>query len=197
MNDEDQMLYRVLAIGNAGVGKTSIVNYKFSGKFNPSETTTTGACFYINREEVNGSTIEMQIWDTAGQEKYRALGPIYYRNADAAFIVFALTEKRSFDELDTWIKAFTSVVGTDVLIYLVGNKSDCVEELQISHSDIEKFANDRKLPFLITSAKTGEGIDDLFQIIAKDIQEKGAPPKSYDIQNLRDCKFEEEEKCIC
>ena len=122
--------------------------------------------FILHKEQVNGEVIEMQIWDTAGQERFRSLGPIYYRNASAAVAVFDVTRSHSFDDLDGWLKQFISVAPDTALICIVANKIDLMKNAEIPIETAKEWAEKRGYLFHLTSAKTGEGIPDLFKMVA-------------------------------
>ncbi|KAH0788481.1 small GTP-binding protein [Histomonas meleagridis] len=163
---------RVVLIGDASVGKTCLLGQLIDNKFNPSEQSTIGANYQIYNEEIDGIKAEVQIWDTAGQEKFRSLGPIYFRNALGAVAVFDITNKSTFDHLDEWIKSFTDASGTESTIFVVANKSDMVQEQKISFSQVQAYAEQRGYRAFETSAKTGQGVQELFSELAKTILNK-------------------------
>lgn len=169
--------YRVVTIGNPAVGKTSLVMRAVSDKFNADEAPTTGSCFLLHKVDVGDKMIRLQIWDTAGQEKFRALGPIYYRNADVGIVGFSLCDMDSAREVETWLKIFLESAGNDTLLYLVGTKKDAIP-LTVNQESMRQIAEKHGMKFFTTSSLTGEGVAELFQEIAMDIQAKGAPPKS-------------------
>ena len=181
-------LYRVVLIGDPAVGKTSIVSQTENGSFDPNEPSTVGAMFILHQEQVDGQVIEMQIWDTAGQERFRSLGPIYYRNASAAVVVFDITRSHSFDDLDGWIKQFTSVAPSHAIICIVANKSDLMSNAEIPIETAKEWAKKKGYLFHITSAKTGEGIPDLFKLIAQKISTiKTSNPELQKVSNPHKC----------
>lgn len=153
--------FRVIAIGNAGVGKTSIINKFLRNKFDETESETIGAFYDSYVETYEDQLIEIQLWDTAGQEQYRSLGPIYYRGASGAILVFDLTKRDSFDALEDWISLFASVSEEDASIVIVGNKSD-LPNRAVSLPEIKKWTDDKNLNYIESSAKTGEGIHSIF-----------------------------------
>ena len=128
--------------------------------------------FVLHVEEVENSRIEMQIWDTAGQEKFRSLGPIYYRNSAAGIIVFDLTSNQSFDHLNSWYESFIGIAGTDVITALVGNKSDLTDSRVVSNELAKNWAEQKGCLYYETSALTGDGLSDLFQGIALQLANK-------------------------
>ena len=154
-------------IGDSGVGKTSIINSVMGNQFNPNEVATIGAMFVLHSEEHNGCRFEFQVWDTAGQEKFRSLGPIYYRNADAAIAVFSMTDEDSLRNLDSWIDAFTYSTGKTPVVIVVGNKSDLIDDRRVDSEQARAWASEHHHPFIMTSAKTGDGIGELFVKLAE------------------------------
>jgi small GTP-binding protein len=159
---------RVVLIGDASVGKTSLLNQLVSRQFDLRETATIAANYQIYVEEVDGIKIELQIWDTAGQEKFRSLGPIYYRNASAAIVVYDVTNRQSFDNIADWISAFVDVAGIRPIIAIVGNKSDITEKAVAVH-EAREWASSKGYCTYQTSAKTNEGVKELFQGLAKEL----------------------------
>ena len=165
--DSQAFLFRVVTIGETAVGKTSLINRLINGKFSEGENPTIGGNFLMHYEEFNGQRVELQIWDTAGQEKYRSLSPIYCRDASAGILVFDLTNKETFLKLESWYRIFADAAGQGAILYIVANKSDMKSEQQVSVEEAEKWASEKGCIFFVTSAKTGEGISELFKSIAE------------------------------
>jgi Ras-related protein Rab-5C len=165
-------LFRVVTLGEASVGKTSIVTWLVKQTFNPDEPSTIGASFVVHTETVNTSRIEMQIWDTAGQEKYKSLCPIYCRGAAAAIVVFDLTSQPSFEKVATWTALASRVAGTDTVIYIAANKLDKTADREVSDDTLASWSQQVPFPVFRTSAKTGEGITELFRALGRALYEK-------------------------
>ena len=161
--------FRVVTIGEESVGKTSITNRLVGDNFNPYEPGTIGANYQQYTEIVNEAKVDVQIWDTAGQEKFKSLGPIYFRNAAAAVVVFSLTSKTSFDKIDYWIESFRNVAGPDAIIYIVANKTDLTSDFQVDLEEAKDWASANNYKIYATSAKTGEGIHELFSQLAEEL----------------------------
>ena len=161
---------RVVVIGEASVGKTSILNQLIDHCFYEHEQSTVGANYQLFVQEVDGVKIEIQIWDTAGQEKFRSLGPIYFRNSLGAVVVYDVTNRHSFDNLETWITSFQDVAGTNTVVTVVGNKCDMPEsEIQIPESEAQKWAETKGYESFRTSAKTGVGVKETFYSLARQL----------------------------
>jgi small GTP-binding protein len=156
---------RVVIIGDSTVGKTSMLNRLTANQFNKFETPTIVSNFQVYRRTVESTTIELQIWDTAGQEKFRSLAPIYYRSATAAIVVYDISSRATFDRLQQWIDAFTEIIPQQPIIMVVGNKKDLLER-DVPLSEAEEWAQAHVFPICETSALTGDGITELFDGLA-------------------------------
>ena len=185
---------RIVIIGDTSVGKTSILNQLIDQTFQEYEQTTVGANYQLYVEEIDGKKVEIQIWDTAGQEKFKSLGPIYYRNARGAAVVFDVTNRNTFDHLSEWINAFTEVAGTDTSIFIVANQIDKIDKRQVDSDEIKSWADSNAYRVFETSAKTGEGVAELFHEIAVEIL-KNFVSNAKQIQNAE--PYEGERKCNC
>ena len=119
--------------------------------------------------DIGEKSIKLQLWDTAGTEKFRSITTGYYRGANAAFVVFDLTSRQSFDCIGEWIENYykNSNPDSEKNVVLIGNKSDLVDKREVTQEEIEKFAKDNHIMYFETSAKTGANIDECFYFIAK------------------------------
>jgi small GTP-binding protein len=160
---------RVVAIGDSSVGKTAIINRLMADIFDPEQPTTIGAEWQLFSHNIGNELVQFQIWDTAGQEKYRSLGPLYYRNAIGAVLVFDVTDRSSFGNLPGWVSAFTTVAGTEVVIIAAANKCDLEDKRQVSSKEAFDWATSQKFPLYETSAKSGQGITALFNALAEEV----------------------------
>ena len=166
---------RIVLVGDSSVGKTSLISRLVSGEFIPDEQSTVGAMFVLYKIACNDQSIDLQIWDTAGQEKFRSLGPIYYRNSRAGIVVFDISNAESFEHLNSWIDDFCNTTGADVLIYVVANKTDLEEKVPIKEAEI--WARKRGYFFFATSALDGTGVKELFQSIGEKLIQTRTPKK--------------------
>lgn len=167
-------LYRVVTIGDSAVGKTSVISCLMGNEFNPNEQSTVGAMFILHVEEVQGKRLELQVWDTAGQEKFKSLGPIYYRNADVAVVVFDKTNTMSYENINSWINSFIETAGTDAIIAVVGNKCDLANQCQVAEETARKWASEKGYLYFETSAVTGEGVKSMFKEIGEFLYRKSS-----------------------
>ena len=160
---------KIIIVGESFVGKTCIVNRFIQSVFSNQVSPTSSVGFSSKQFKVNNSdkTINVQIWDTAGSEKFRALNKIYIKSADAAIIVYDITSKKSFEELDYWIKQIKEICINKVIISIAANKSDLIQQAEVTHSEGEEYAKKSNAIFYATSAKENIGIDNLFQSIGE------------------------------
>mmetsp|Transcript_17050 Transcript_17050/g.18994 ORF Transcript_17050/g.18994 Transcript_17050/m.18994 type:complete len:210 (-) Transcript_17050:90-719(-) len=165
----DVKTYKIVFLGKSGVGKTSILMRYSQEVFHPTVDSTIGAVFStktIKTPDNKMMTIEM--WDTAGQERFKAMMPIYYRVADAAVLVYDITSKESFTEVNYWYKELRSQVG-DCLIFVAGNKIDVEEDRQVTLEEATEYCNARNLQNMEMSSKSGENVQDFFGDITQQL----------------------------
>ena len=160
---------RVVLIGDSSVGKTSLLNQLIQHKFNEGEQSTVGANYQLYSQTIGETSVDMQIWDTAGQEKFRSLGPIYFRKAAGAIAVYDQTAKESFEHIGEWINNFTDVAGSEAVICIAANKSDLAEKSEIQFSVAQQWSKVHGYPIIPTSALSGEGVVELFNEMAKQL----------------------------
>jgi small GTP-binding protein len=163
--------FKVVAVGDSGVGKTSIVLRYSTGGFSPT-TQTIGAAYVKCVVGHDTGPITLNVWDTAGQEKFQSLIPLYLRSADACLIVFDATRSNNAQSLDKLYQYINDILGTNVYVVLCGNKYDLVTE-DSDPEHIVDWASDRNMHYFKTSAKTGQGIDTLFYDIASALAARG------------------------
>ena len=183
--------YRIILIGDSNVGKTSIIKKLLYNYFDYNEMNTIGAIFDKYTKSVNGVLTNLQIWDTAGQEKYRSLAPIYFQNSSGAILVFDVTNRGSFESLSYWINAFRSVSPDNSVIFIVGNKIDLNENREISTDEALNWSNINNCEYIEVSALNGTGIIDLFN----DLIQLLNSIKEESHKNLTIPKQTKEKKC--
>lgn len=167
--EEYKYLFKVVLIGNAGVGKTCLVRRFTQGLFPPGQGATIGVDFMIKSVEIDNEKVKLQIWDTAGQERFRSITQSYYRSANALILVYDISSQPTFDSLPHWLQEIEMYAGNKVLTYLVGNKSDKVGHREIPLYVADEFAQRHEMKFIETSAKEAENVDKLFYDIAKEL----------------------------
>eukprot|EP00048_Salpingoeca_helianthica_P022354 m.17785 g.17785 ORF g.17785 m.17785 type:complete len:209 (+) comp7208_c1_seq1:69-695(+) len=165
-------LFKLLLIGDSGVGKTCIL-FRFSDdSFNSTFITTIGIDFKIRTIELGDKKIKLQIWDTAGQERFRTITTAYYRGAMGIILVYDITNEKSFDNIKTWIKNIEQHANEDVEKMILGNKCDMEDKRVITKEQGEKLAADYGVKFMETSAKAKIGVEEAFMAIARAIKDK-------------------------
>ncbi|GLD98913.1 hypothetical protein PINS_up007631 [Pythium insidiosum] len=153
---------KVVLLGDTGVGKSSLVLRFVTNNFRPYSESTIGASFMSKMLVVNDVPIKYQIWDTAGQEKYHSLAPMYYRGAAAAIVVYDITRKQSLTTLKNWVKELKQLGPDNIVIAIAGNKSDLEEKREVPASQARAYAEEIGALFIETSAKEDTNVSDLF-----------------------------------
>lgn len=169
MSSSGPLEVKVCIIGDTDVGKTSLSMRYCHGEFPENATPTIGASFLQRRVAVDGTEISLQIWDTAGQERFRSMAPMYYRGAKAAIMVFDVTNEDTFHRVLSWLRDLKAHADPNVVICIAGNKCDKKSAFDIS--SCKEFAESLNAKFIRTSALTGEGVDSVFEELAKSIVE--------------------------
>ncbi|CDW77686.1 ras-related protein rab-5a [Stylonychia lemnae] len=165
-------MFKVVLLGDTSVGKTSILQRYAKGNFKKEQDATIGAHFMSKMVDLpqSNTQIKLQIWDTAGQEKYRSVTPIYFRDAAAAICVFDITNKQSLDNAERWIDDLRNSAPSHIIVALAGNKCDLFSNEEVSIQQGKEFALKHQVEiFQQTSAKEDTGINELFLKIASKI----------------------------
>lgn len=191
---------KVVLIGESGVGKSSIISRYTKDSFLTSLASTTGACFSSKTITIgNNKEINFEIWDTAGQERYRSLTKVFYKSANVCLLVYDITRKDSYDEIkDYWIDEIKENASQEVILAIIGNKSDLYEYEQVSKKEAMNYANEIGAFFKLTSAKNNVGIDEIFQFIGEklvnpDMENEGSLTKE-EMENIQKYKLKKESK---
>ena len=158
------VIFKVLLLGDSGTGKSSLILRYTDNTFNGSLVSSIGVDFKLVKKEVDGNVIKIQIWDTAGHERFRSITTSYYRGADCILIVYDISDRSSFEHITEWLKQIERNANSNVLKILVGNKSDLSEERKVSQEEAQKYANEHLMPYLETSAKDGTNTEQIFEL---------------------------------
>ena len=158
-NSVSSTRHKIIFVGDAGVGKTTIISRIMDSPFTDAYEPSIGVDFMSKNIKYHGQNIKLQMWDTAGQEKYKGLIPSYVRNSSIVFIVYDISSKTSFDNIPKWINFIKSIENTTLV--LCGNKID-LESREVKKEVGEEFAKKEGIPFFEVSAKTNENIKNMF-----------------------------------
>ena len=168
-NKEYDLLFKLILIGDSCVGKSNILLKYLKNQFNENSKTTIGVEFGTKNIIINNKRIKIQIWDTAGQERYRSITSAYYKGAKGALIVYDITRKNTFDNIDKWITDLKLNGDKNICIIILGNKSDLIDKREINKNDGIKKAEMYKTAFLETSALNGDNISKAFDELIEQI----------------------------
>ncbi|CAN0315205.1 unnamed protein product, partial [Ectocarpus fasciculatus] len=167
--DEYDYLFKVVLIGDSGVGKSNLLSRFTRNEFNLESKSTIGVEFATKSIQTEGKTIKAQIWDTAGQERYRAITSAYYRGAVGALLVYDISKHVTFENVERWLKELRDHAEANIVVMLIGNKSDLRHLRTVTHEEAMEFAKKHNLAFLETSALDASGVDSAFQRILTEI----------------------------
>ena len=162
-------IFKYIIIGDRGVGKSCLMHKFTEEKFMPDYPTTIGVDFGARTIEVFGEKIKLQIWDTAGEEKFRAVTRRFYRGAAGALMVYDVSIRSTYNNLSIWLKEIRNFTNPDTVLFLIGNKCDLEAQRDVTFEEAKKFAEENGLMFVETSAKTGDGVEEAFLETARKI----------------------------
>jgi small GTP-binding protein len=183
-NERVKMSHKVVLLGDSRVGKTSMITRQMLGYQPPVLGPTVGSQTAEVRVTIDTKDITLEIWDTAGQEIYRSIVPIYLRGARAVILVYDVTDPYSFASLVHWQEALRDTVPPGTPLYVVANKIDLAGQIAVSEPQAKQFAATHQAQFFRVSAITGQGLDILFETIAKrmtDGPEVLSAPRSFQL----------------
>ncbi|KAI8915949.1 ras family-domain-containing protein [Gorgonomyces haynaldii] len=160
---------KLVLLGEAAVGKSSLVLRFVNDQFQENKEPTIGAAFLTQKCKLDDKIIKFEIWDTAGQERFHSLAPMYYRNAQAAVVAYDLTKPQTLEKAKQWVKELQRQANPNIVICLVGNKLDLEQERGVSKQEALDYATESGLLFMEASAKSGENVIEIFTDIAKKI----------------------------
>ena len=175
-------LLKFVIIGDSGVGKSNILLRYIYNSFSDEFKTTVGVEFGAKNIEINKKVYRIQIWDTAGQENFRSIARAYYKNSVCACVVYDISSRTSFEDIQIWIDDCTKQTSKSVLLVLIGNKNDLNDKREVSYEEGEAYAKAHKMLFLEASAKTGHNINAIFERSVKQIA-KNISNNVYDLDN--------------
>eukprot|EP01065_Artemidia_motanka_P002523 TRINITY_DN111_c0_g1_i1.p1 TRINITY_DN111_c0_g1~~TRINITY_DN111_c0_g1_i1.p1 ORF type:complete len:206 (+),score=74.98 TRINITY_DN111_c0_g1_i1:70-687(+) len=172
MASEYDYLFKLLLIGDSGVGKSCLLLRFADDTYTESYISTIGVDFKIRTIELDGKTIKLQIWDTAGQERFRTITSSYYRGAHGIIIVYDVTDRETFSNVKTWLSEIEKYATDSVNKLLVGNKCDLVVKKDVDYNTAKDFADTLGIQFLETSAKNATNVEQAFMTMSAEIKRR-------------------------
>ncbi|CAH9091190.1 unnamed protein product, partial [Cuscuta epithymum] len=208
VDHEYDYLFKIVLIGDSGVGKSNILSRFTRNEFCLESKSTIGVEFATRTLQVEGKTVKAQIWDTAGQERYRAITSAYYRGAVGALLVYDITKKQTFDNVERWLRELRDHADSNIVIMLAGNKTDLNHLRAVPEQEARLLAEKEGLSFLETSALEALNVEKAFQTILLDIyqiisrkalaaQEAGSVPGQGTAVNVGDYNANTNNKRPC
>ncbi|XP_014606764.1 PREDICTED: ras-related protein Rab-37-like isoform X1 [Polistes canadensis] len=196
--DQLDFFFKVMLLGDSGVGKTCLLTRFRDGRFLfGNYITTIGIDFRNKIVTVDETRVKLQIWDTAGQERFRSVTHAYYRDAHALLLLYDVTNKTSFDNIRAWLSEIREHANEDVVIMLLGNKSDCGQERVVKKEDGERLAQEYKVPFMETSAKTGLNVELAFLAVARELKARKSSHPDDTKFNVQDYVRQQSKRNSC
>ncbi|KAM8986307.1 ras-related protein Rab-13 [Guaruba guarouba] len=175
-------LFKLLLIGDSGVGKSCLIIRLAEGSFSGTYISTIGIDFKIRMVDIDGKRIKLQVWDTAGQERFKTITTAYFRGAVGIILVYDITDEKSFENIQNWMKSIKENASAGVERLLIGNKCDLEEKRRVRRDAGEKLAKEHGIRFFETSAKASVNVEEAFSALARDIlhksYRKAAPARS-------------------
>ena len=171
-SNEVEFVFKILLLGDSEVGKSCFLMRYSDNVFVENNITTIGLDYKLKSVKLDsGKTIKVQLWDTAGQDKYRTIAKNYFKGSHGILLLYDVTKQSSFQNIRDWIQDIREEVSQKAIIFLIGNKIDLVDKRKISKEKGIELAEEYKLPFFEASAKSGENVDEVFKALYKKISE--------------------------
>ena len=169
---ETDLVYKILLLGDSEVGKSCFLMRYADNVFVDNYITTIGLDYKLKYIQLDsGQVIKVQLWDTAGQDRYRTIAKNYYKGSHGILLLYDVTKSSSFENIREWIKDIREEVYEKAIIFLIGNKIDKKDQIKIKTEEGEKLAEEFNIPFFEASAKSGENVDEIFKALYKKISE--------------------------
>merc|ERR1712154_605711 len=167
-------LFKLLLIGDSGVGKSCLLLRFADDTYTDSYISTIGVDFKIRTLDLSGKVCKLQIWDTAGQERFRTITSSYYRGAHGIIVVYDVTDKESFNNVKHWMQEIDKYAADGVNKLLIGNKCDLSSKKVVSYDEAKELADSLSIQFMEASAKNAHNVEPAFQAMTKDIEQRVA-----------------------
>ena len=174
-DDEEEEGIKVILVGEAGTGKTSLINTAVGKKFVEGTQISSMTCSFVKlTKELDDTEYTINLWDTIGQERFRSLTKVFFKNSEIVIFVFDITSKASFDSLEFWYDTVEKEIGSEPIKGLAANKQDLFEKQEVEDDDIKKYARDKAIVFEYTTATTPHDFDKLLTQLLKQYIKKWA-----------------------
>lgn len=207
-DDNYDYLYKIVLIGDSGVGKSNLLSRFTRDEFNLESKSTIGVEFATKSIVAEGKTIKAQIWDTAGEERYRAITSAYYRGAVGAVLVYDISKRTSFDHVSRWLSELRDHADPNIVVLLVGNKSDLGHLRIVLQEEGSSFAVKENLAFMETSALDATNVDLAFHKVLTEIyflrcrvlnpsEQRAAPPRADPVVITPEFKVDSKKRNCC
>ncbi len=193
---EYEYLIKILIVGDSTVGKTNFIKKYVENKFNESYFASTGIDLITTSIKIEGKSFKIQIWDTAGQEKYRAMTKNLFLKTQGIVIIFDISNETSFINLKSWMNDIKEECSADIPMILVGNKLDLEDKRVIDKERAMEFAKNEKLEYIETSSKTGENINKALSLIIEKIYQRADSNSNFSF-TLDDGTVKKKSKKMC
>ena len=172
MSEEFDYIFKVVIVGDSGVGKTNLIGRYLKNEYKQDTKATVGVEFGEKKYDINGLKIKAQLWDTAGQERYKAITSMYYKGAKGSLIVFDLSSKSTFVNAEKWYNEIKKATDPSINLILIGNKSDLKDKRQVTSEEGENKAKEMGIAYMETSALNSENVDKAFNWLIEEITKK-------------------------
>ena len=169
LTEKYDLMFKILILGDSGVGKSSLFLRYTKNEFKADMRSTIGVEFGLKFLKIEDFQLKIQIWDTAGMERYRSITNAYYKGAKGVIIVYDICRKKSFENVDNWIEDFKSKADEDAVILLIGNKCDLIESREVTMEEAERKAQKNQYGFMETSAKDNNNVEKAFETLFEEI----------------------------
>ena len=166
------MIFKIVLIGDTSVGKTNILSKYLTDEFDAKSKATVGVEFGVKNFKIENNIVKVQIWDTAGEERYRSITNAYYKGAKGSLLVYDITNKKSFENVEKWISDLKANADEDISMILLGNKTDLEDKRVVSTEEGKNKAEFYNLTFMETSALNGNNIQEAFNELIMDVYKK-------------------------
>ena len=185
---KEYLRFKLIIVGDTGVGKTNIIGKYIADSFNENTKSTVGVEFFTKSFKINEDFIKLEIWDTAGQERYKSITSAYYKGSNGALLVYDITRTATFDDIEKWINEVKDVVEGELKFVFVGNKCDLENERKVETETALAKAQKLKMPLIETSAFNSTNIQKVFKIILIDVYKnfKKEKKEKTDKKNLNE-----------